>query len=68
MRKHNLISMIYENLEKTSAAVDRAAQANAGRPTPMAGCRCDRWGHPCTAPSEHPYEQQAPSSAVLHVR
>ena len=63
MRKHNLISMIYANLEKTSAAVDKTAQASAGRSAPIAGCRCDRWGHPCIAPSE----RQAPSSAVVHV-
>ena len=67
MRKHNLISIIYANLEKTSAAVDKTAQASAGRSAPIAGCRCDRWGHPCIAPSEHPYKRQAPSSAVLHV-
>jgi hypothetical protein len=65
MRKRNLISLIYANLEKTSAAVEEAAQTNASPVTPVHGCRCDRWGHPCTAPSEHPYTQQGPSSSVL---
>jgi hypothetical protein len=62
MRKHNLISLIYANLEKTSAAVEEAAQASASRATPMHACRCDRWGHLCTAPSEHAYN---PTSAKL---
>jgi hypothetical protein len=65
MRKPNLISLIYANLEKTSAAVERAAQTNASPATPMQGCRCDRWGHLCTPPSEHPYTQQVPSSSLL---
>jgi hypothetical protein len=65
MRKHNLISLIYANLEKTSAAVEEAAQTNASRPTLMHACRCDRWGHACTASSEHPYTQQVPSLSVL---
>jgi hypothetical protein len=65
MRKHNLISLIYANLEKTSAAVEEAAQPSASRATPMHAYRCDRWGHLCTAPSEHAYTQQAPSSSVL---
>jgi RES domain-containing protein len=63
MRKHNLISLIYANLEKTSVAVEEAAQASAGRATPMHACRCDRWGHLCTAHSEHAYT--SPSSSVL---
>jgi hypothetical protein len=58
MRKHNLISLIHANLEKTSAAVQRAAQTNASPATPMQACRCDRWGHPCTAQPE----QQVPNS------
>lgn len=29
MRKHDLISLIYANLEKTSAAVEEAARTNA---------------------------------------
>ena len=46
MRKHDLISLIYANLEKTSAAAEEAAQTNASPVTPMRGCRCDRWGDP----------------------
>ena len=65
MRKHNLISLIYANLEKTSAAVEEAAQTNASPATPMHGCRCDRWGHTCSAQPQHPYPQQAPSFSVL---
>jgi hypothetical protein len=65
MRKCNLISLIYANLEKTSAAVEEAAQTNASPPTPMHGCRCDRWGHPCTAHSGQQYKQQVLSSSVL---
>jgi hypothetical protein len=64
MRKHNLISLIYANLERTSAAAEEAAQTNANRMTPMPGCCCDRWGHPCAAPSE-PHTRntrQAPQS------
>jgi hypothetical protein len=65
MRKHNLISLIYANLEKTSAAVEEAAQTNACPATPMHGCGCDRWGHPCTAHPDQQYKQQMPSSSVL---
>jgi hypothetical protein len=65
MRKHNLISLIYANLEKTSAAVENAVQSNASRATPTPGCRCDRWGHPCSPHPEHPHTQQVPSCSVL---
>ena len=65
MRKHNLISLIYANLEKTSAAVEEAAQTNASPATPMHGCRCNRWGHPYTAHPDQQYKQQVPSSSVL---
>jgi hypothetical protein len=65
MRKQNLISLIYANLEKTSAAVERATQPNTSPATPMHGCRCDRWGHPCTAARDQQYKEQAPSSSVL---
>jgi hypothetical protein len=34
MRKHDLISMIYANLEKTSAAAESAVQASA-KPNPQ---------------------------------
>jgi hypothetical protein len=65
MRKHNLISLIYANLEKTSAAVEEAARTNASPATLMHGCRCDRWGHACTAYPGQQYKQQVPSSSVL---
>jgi hypothetical protein len=65
MRKCNLISLIYANLEKTSAAVEEAAQTNASPATLMHGCRCDQWGHPCTAHPDQQYKQQVPSSSVL---
>jgi hypothetical protein len=65
MRKHNLISLIYANLEKTSAAVEEAAQTSASPATPVHGCRCDRWGHPCTADPDQQYKQQMPSCSVL---
>ena len=47
MRKHNLISLIYENLEKTSAAVEKTSQTTPHPATSVHGCCCDRWGHPC---------------------
>jgi hypothetical protein len=65
MRKQNLISLIYANLEKTSAAIEEAARTNATPATPMHGWRCDRWGHPCTAHPDQQYKQQVPSSSVL---
>ena len=65
MRKHNLISLIYANLEKTSAAVEEAARTNASPATPMHGCRCDRWGHPSTAHPDQQYKRQVLSSSVL---
>jgi hypothetical protein len=65
MRKHNLISLIYANLEKTSAEVEDAARTNASPATPVHGCRCDRWGYPCTVHPDQQYKQQAPSSSVL---
>ncbi len=65
MRKQNLISLIYANLEKTSGAVERAAQTNASPATLMHGCRCDRWGHPCSAHPDQQFKQQVPSSSVL---
>jgi hypothetical protein len=65
MRKQNLISLIYANLEKTSAAVERVTQTNASPATPMHGWRCDRWGHPCFAQPDQQYKQQGPSSSVL---
>jgi hypothetical protein len=65
MRKHNLISLIYANLEKTSATGEEAARKNAAPATPMHGCRCDRWGHPCTAAPDQQYKQQMASSSVL---
>jgi hypothetical protein len=63
MRKHNLISLIYANLEKTSAAVEEAAQTNASPATPMHGCRCGDARAPLTADQQ--YKQQVPSSSVL---
>lgn len=65
MRKHDLISLIYANLEKTSAAVEEAARINASTATPMPGCRCDRWGHACTADPYQHYKQQLPIPSVL---
>jgi hypothetical protein len=65
MRKHNLISLIYANLEKTSAAIENAAQVNASLAKPMQGCRCDRWGHVCTAQPDQQYKQQVPNPSVL---
>ena len=65
MRKHNLISLIYANLEKTSAAAERAAQTNASLAMPMHGCPCDGWGHPCTAHPDKQYSQQVTSPSVL---
>ena len=35
MKNRNLISMIYANLEKTSAAAEKAAQINARLMTPV---------------------------------
>ena len=65
MRKHDLISLIYANLEKTSAAVEEAARTNAITATPTPGCRCDRWGHACTAHPYQQYKQQLPIPSVL---
>ena len=67
MRKHNLISLIYANLEKTSAAVEEAAQTNASPATLMRGCRCDRWGDPCVAGPDQ-QRKHAPSCSVLLVK
>ena len=64
MRKHDLISLIYANLEKTSA-VEEAARTNASTATPTPGCRCDRWGHACTANPYQQYKQQLPIPSVL---
>ena len=65
MRKYNLISLIYANLEKTSAAAERTAQTNASLATPMHGCRCDRWGHRCSAHPDQQFKQQVLGSSVL---
>jgi hypothetical protein len=46
MRKCTLLSLIYANLENTSAAVEEAAQTNAGPATLMHGCRYDQRGPP----------------------
>jgi hypothetical protein len=46
MRNRNLISMIYANLEKTSAAAEKAAQINVCLMTSVDGC-CERRGRPC---------------------
>jgi hypothetical protein len=46
MRKCTLLSLIYANLENTSAVVEEAAQTNAGPATLMHGCRCDQRGPP----------------------
>jgi hypothetical protein len=46
MRKCTLLSLIYANLENTSAVVEEAAQTNAGPATLMHGCRCDQPGPP----------------------
>ena len=42
MRNRNVISMIYANLEKASAAADEAAQTSAGRVNPVAETGCKR--------------------------
>ena len=65
MRKHNLISLIYANLEKTSTAVEAAAQTNSSPATPIHGCRCDRWGHPAPLTPDQQFKQQLPSSSIL---
>jgi hypothetical protein len=65
MRKHNLISLIYANLEKTSAVVEEAAQTSASPATLVHGCRCDRWGHSCSTHPDQQYRQQVPNSSVL---
>ncbi len=65
MRKHNLISLIYANLEKTSTAAEAAAQTNSSPATPIHGCRCDRWGHPRSAHPDQQFKQQVPSPSVL---
>lgn len=63
MRNRNLISMIYANLEKTSAAAEKAAQINARLMTPVDGC-CERIDRPCT--TDHDQQNECgPRSSVL---
>jgi hypothetical protein len=64
MRKHDVISLIYANLEKTSA-IEEAARTNTSKATPTPGCRCDRWAHACTADPYQRYKQQLPIPSVL---
>jgi hypothetical protein len=63
MRNRNLISMIYANLEKTSAAAEKAAQINARLMTPVDGC-CERRDRPCA--TDHDQQNKyGPTSLVL---
>jgi hypothetical protein len=63
MRNRNLISMIYANLEKTSAAVEEAAQINARLMRPADGY-CERRGRPCA--TDHDQRNECgPRSSVL---
>jgi hypothetical protein len=63
MRNRNLISMIYANLEKTSAAAEKAAQINACLMTSVDGC-CERRGRPCA--TDHDQQNKyGPSSSIL---
>ena len=63
MRNRNLISMIYENLEKTSAAAEKAAQINTRLMTPVDG-GCERTSRPFA--TDHNQQNKCrPSSSVL---
>ena len=64
MRNRNLISMIYANLEKTSAAAEKAAQTNARLVAPVGGCSRQRWGEPCAA-NHYQQDKDGPGSSVL---
>jgi hypothetical protein len=49
MRNRNLISMIYANLEKASAAAEQIAQTNAHSASAVGAYCCDRAAHSCAA-------------------
>ncbi len=63
MTNRNLISMIYANLEKTSAAAEKAAQINARLMTSVDGC-CDCRGRPCATDHDE-QNKYGPRSSVL---
>ena len=63
----NLISMIYANLEKTSAAAEKAAQINARLMTPVDGC-CGRRSCATDHDQQNKYgPRSSVLSAELHV-
>jgi hypothetical protein len=63
MRSRNLISMIYANLEKTSAAAEKAAEINARLVTP-GDAGCERRGRLCATDHDQQNKCGANSSIL----